>query len=187
MPITWTLRLLGEVRPGWSTSSVYRTPIPNSTDAGGRSPKAFPSAPQPSTSPRGYRSLFGWVQVVRSTDNESGGLRFELDPFALFGDAPSPYCWYGQRPILFDAPSRPIREPLEWVAHSFLATTPLDEVAESARRVVPLVGFSWGFTDTSSTVILANIEVLTDHEWTEHLDVLRRGYPAWVFSEETER
>jgi hypothetical protein len=27
----------------------------------------------------GYRSLFGWVQVVRSTDNESGGLRFELD------------------------------------------------------------------------------------------------------------
>ena len=42
--------------------------------------------------------MLGWVQVVRSTDNESGGDRFELDPFGLFGDAPSPYCWYGQRP-----------------------------------------------------------------------------------------
>ena len=137
--------------------------------------------------PRGYRSMFGWVQVVRSTDNESGGLRFELDPFGLFGDAPSPYCWYGERPILFDAPSRSVREPLDWVAHSFLATTPLDEVAQQkARRVVPLVGFSWGFTDTGSSVILSNIEVLTDREWTMHLDVLRQGYPMWVFSEGTE-
>ncbi len=136
---------------------------------------------------RGYRSMFGWVQVVRSTDNESGGVRFELDPFGLFGDAPSPYCWYGQRPILFDAPSRSVREPLEWMAHSFLATTPLDEVAQlKARRVVPLVGFSWGFTDTGSSVILSNIEVLTDREWTIHLDLLRQGYPMWVFSEGTE-
>ena len=137
---------------------------------------------------QGYRSMFGWVQVVRSTDNESGGLRFELDPFGLFGDAPSPYCWYGQRPTLFDAPSRSVRQPLEWVAHSFLATTPLDEVAQlKARRVVPLVGFSWGFTDTGSGVTLGDIGVLTDRDWTMHLDVLRQGYPMWVFSEGTER
>ncbi len=137
---------------------------------------------------RGYHSMFGWVQVVRSTDNESGGVRFEVDPFGLFGDTPSPYCWYGQRPILFDAPSRSVREPLEWVAHSFLATTPLDEVAQlRARRVVPLVGFSWGFTETASSVKLSNIEVLTDREWMMHLDVLRQEYPMWVFSEGTER
>ena len=136
---------------------------------------------------RGYRSMLGWVQLVRSTDNESGGDRFELDPFGLFGDAPSPYCWYGQRPTLFDAPSRSVREPLEWVAHSFLATTPLDEVAQlKARRVVPLVGFSWGFRDSGNSVILGDIEVLTDHEWTMHLDVLRQGYPLWVFAEGTE-
>jgi len=135
----------------------------------------------------GYRSMLGWVQVVRSTDNESGGVGFELDPFGLFGDAPSPYCWYGQRPILFDAPSRPVRQPLEWVAHSFLATTPLDEVARlQARRVVPLVGFSWGFRDTGSSVTLSDIEVLTDREWRLHLDLLRQGYPLWVFSEGAE-
>ena len=137
---------------------------------------------------RGYRSMLGWVQLVRSTDNESGGVRFELDPFGLFGDAPSPYCWYGQRPILFDAPSRSVRDSLEWVAHSFLAATPLDEVAQlQARRVVPLLGFSWGFTDTSRTVTLDDVEVLRDSEWTMHLDLLRQGYPMWVFSEGTER
>jgi len=41
----------------------------------------------------GYRSMLGWVQLVRSTDNASGGEEFESDPFDLFGDAPSPYCW----------------------------------------------------------------------------------------------
>src|ERR1700736_2423826 len=51
---------------------------------------------------RGYRAMFGWVQLVRSTDNDSRGERFEIDPFALFGDAPSPYCWYGIEPTLFD-------------------------------------------------------------------------------------
>ena len=135
----------------------------------------------------GYHSMLGWVQLVRSTDNESGGSRFELDPFGLFGDAPSPYCWYGQCPTLFDAPSRPVRQPLEWVAHSFLAATPLDEVAQwKARRVVPLIGFSLGFTDTGSSVILSDMEVLADGEWNMHLNVLRPGYPAWVFSEGTE-
>ena len=131
--------------------------------------------------------MLGWVQLVRSTDNESGGLRFELDPFGLFGDAPSPYCWYGQRPTLFDAPSRPDRIPPEWVAHSFLAATPLDEVAQlQARRVVPLVGFSWGFSGSGGSVILSDIELLTDREWCMHLAALRLGYPLWVFAEGTE-
>src|SRR5690242_13943191 len=35
---------------------------------------------------RGYRAMFGWVQLVRSTDNLSGGAEFEIDPLALFGD-----------------------------------------------------------------------------------------------------
>jgi hypothetical protein len=131
---------------------------------------------------RGYRSMVGWVQLVRSTDNESAGESFEMDPFGLFGDAPSPYCWYGQRPTLFDAPSRWMRQPLEWVAHSFLAVTPLDEVAQlKPRRVVPLAGFSWGFTDDGSDVTLHEIGDLWD-EWDLHLDLLRQSYPFWRFT-----
>jgi hypothetical protein len=135
----------------------------------------------------GYRSMFGWVQLVRSTDNESKGTRFELDPLALFGDAPSPYCWYGQRPILFDAPSREARQPMEWIAHSFLATTPLDEVAQwKPRRVVPVVGFAWGFTDDGSGVTLHELAVLSSGEWTAHLPLLRDNYPRWLFADASE-
>jgi hypothetical protein len=71
----------------------------------------------------GYRSMTGWVQLVRSTDNESAGAGFECDPFVLFGDAPSPYCWYAN-PTLFDGPSRSTRDDMAWEAHSFLCTTP---------------------------------------------------------------
>jgi hypothetical protein len=135
----------------------------------------------------GYRSMFGWVQLVRSSDNGSAGEHFEPDPFALFGDAPSPYCWYGQRPVLFDAPSRTVRRPLEWVAHSFLAVTPLEEIAAwKQRRVVPLVGFSWGFSDSGSSVELHETALLSSDEWQSHLDVLRATYLAWVFSEAKE-
>ena len=131
----------------------------------------------------GYRSMLGWVQLVRSTDNESAGADFEVDPWALFGDAPNPYCWYGQRPTLFDAPSRPVRRPLEWVAHSFLAATPLNEVADlQPRRVVPLIGFSWGFTDSGSEVDVHEVALLPAGSWDAHIDVLKQNYPFWLFS-----
>jgi hypothetical protein len=136
----------------------------------------------------GYRSMLGWIQLVQSTDNESGGEEFELDPFALFGDAPSPYCWYGERPTLFDAPSRSMRQALEWTARSFLATTPLDEVADMGpRRVVPIVGFSWGFTDSGSDVRLQEVALLATDVWDAHLDLLRTTYPWWVFAESGSR
>ena len=132
----------------------------------------------------GYRSMLGWIQLVRATDNESCGEEFELDPFAIFGDAPSPYCWYGQQPTLFDAPSRSVRRSLEWVAHSFLAATPLDEVARmQPRRVVPIVGFSWGFSDSGSDVRLHDVAQLADNVWGTHLHLLRKTYPWWVFGE----
>jgi hypothetical protein len=135
----------------------------------------------------GYRSMLGWVQLVCSTDNESSGADFEMDPFSLFGDAPSPYCWYGQRPILFDAPSRSVRQPLDWTAHSFLAATPLEEVAAlKPRRVVPIIGFSWGFIDTGSEITLQDPTVLAKGAWDSHLGVLRQAYPFWLFSAESD-
>jgi hypothetical protein len=40
--------------------------------------------------------------------------------------------------------------------------------------VVPLVGFSWGFTDDgSSSVALHDLAVLDDDDWMGHLDLLR--------------
>ena len=136
---------------------------------------------------RGYRAMFGWVQLVRSSDNASRGEQFEVDPFALFGDAHSPYCWYGTEPTLFDAPSRVDRAPLEWLSYSFLATTPLQEVLDgNPRRVVPLLGFAWGFDlGPDGSVTLREIAALTSSNWEEVLPVLRAEYPSplWTFAD----
>ena len=132
----------------------------------------------------GYRSMLGWVQLVRSTDNASGGTEFEADPFVLFGDAPSPYCWYGQNPRLFDGPARAKRIDMEWVAHSVLAGTPLDEViALQPRRVVPVAAFSWGFTIREKDVTMHPVEPLPLDAWNAHTPVLRAQYPFWHFTD----
>ena len=63
-----------------------------------------------------------------------------MDPFARSG-ADSPYAFYGLAPTLFDAPSRDHRDDLDWLAHAFLAHTPL-----GTNAVEAVLGFSWGFT-----------------------------------------
>jgi hypothetical protein len=102
----------------------------------------------------------------------------------LFGDAPSPYCWYGIEPTLFDAPSRPEAAPAEWVAHSFLATTPMIEViGGNPRRVLPLLGFARGFEAPEGTIELRDMTRLDTPDWDAHLPVLRASYPLWTFTE----
>ena len=132
----------------------------------------------------GYRAMFGWVQLVRSTDDASAGGLFEADPFVLFGDAPNPYCWYGMNPTLFDAPSRSVRDDLQWEAHSFLATTPLDEVmAWQPRRIVPLVGFAWGFHIVNGEVTVRGPGELPLTRWNDHMPILRAKYGLWTFAD----
>jgi hypothetical protein len=133
---------------------------------------------------RGYLQLLGWVQLVRSTDNSFQGEKFEMDPFdpfKLYERAPSPYCWYGILPTLFDAPSRDERIRLDWVAHSFLASSPL----RGERRIVtPLLGFSWGFhVADDGHVTLDPITSLTVADWESHLPYLRDCYTEWRFTE----
>lgn len=133
---------------------------------------------------RGYLQLFGWVQLVRSTDNAFQGRSFEIDPFdpfELYERAPLPYCWYGVLPKLFDAPSRNERVHLDWVAHSFLATLPL---RGDTRNVKPLLGFSWGFNVADDRkVTVAAASTLTASDWESHLPYLRECYPDWGFME----
>lgn len=131
---------------------------------------------------RGYQQLFGWVQLVCSTDNVFQGQKFEMDPFdpfELYERAPSPYCWYGILPTLFDAPSRDERVHLDWVAHSFLGVSPL----RADRRIVtPLLGFSWGFhVSDDGNVKLEPVASLTSADWEAHLPYLRECYPEWRF------
>jgi hypothetical protein len=128
----------------------------------------------------GYRAMFGWIQLVRSSDNESAGAAFEMDPLALFAGADSPYAFYGHRPTLFDGPSRRRRDDLAWLAHSFLATTPFD----GQRRVLPVAGFAWGFDIRGGEVGLRPLAPLTAADWRAQLPVLMRAHPRWQFAGE---
>jgi hypothetical protein len=135
----------------------------------------------------GYDAFFGWVQLVKSTDNVSGGAESEMDPFFLFQDAPNPYCFFGHKPILFDAPFRQRKEPMKWLAHSFLGFTPVTPellMDLENRRVSCLLGFSWGFdVDMQGDVAIRTTARLNAVDWNGHLPILRRNYPTWRIDE----
>jgi hypothetical protein len=128
---------------------------------------------------RGYDSVMGWVQLVRSDDNESGGERFEMDPLAFLGDLPHPYCWLGLNPTLFDAPSRSPRVDMDWTAHSFLCVP--DDVG-NGLEARPMLGFSWGFVARGGEIDLVSPQVLDGSAWDGHLDTLRERHPGWHFA-----
>ena len=88
----------------------------------------------------GYAAVFGWTQLVRSTDAATAG--FEMDPIAVYAAITTPFAWFGLRPELFDAPSRESEGDLDWEAHSFLCALP-DAVL--SRTVQAVTGFRWGF------------------------------------------
>ena len=74
------------------------------------------------------------------------------------------------------------RDDLHWESHSFLATTPLDEVMDlGPRRVTPLAGFSWGFEIAAGEVTLSAPQQLSLESWTMHTESLRATYPFWLF------
>lgn len=124
----------------------------------------------------GYAAVFGWTQLVRSTDTGAAG--FETDPIAIYRDIPTPFAWYGLRPELFDAPSRETRDDMTWEAHSFLCVSP-DAVI--TRRVQAIAGFSWGFAITRAGITLTMPAALGPQAWDAQLGLLQGSYPQWAF------
>jgi hypothetical protein len=124
----------------------------------------------------GYAAVFGWTQLVRSSDNQTGGQAFESDPFALYADLATPFCWYGVKPTLFDAPFRFRDSPVTWHAHSILC------VASLSRNVRAVAGFQWGFHSTSESVTIFQPHRLSPSDWDQHLSVLAADYPSWSFA-----
>jgi hypothetical protein len=126
----------------------------------------------------GYAAMFGWTQLVRSSDRGPGG--FEMDPIALYADVATPYAWFGLRPELFDAPSRDSRPDMWWEARSFLCFSP---DAVMTPRVAAIAGFSWGFTISGGKIAIGSCQPLAASDWDAHLGLLRARYPRWTFSE----
>jgi hypothetical protein len=124
----------------------------------------------------GYAAMFGWTQMVCSTD--SAPARFEMDPIALYQHIPTPYAFFGVRPELFDAPSRASRHDMAWEAHSFLCVSP-DAVL--TRQVQAVAGFRWGFTISQQAITFTRPAALGPETWDSHLDLLKASYPHWAF------
>ncbi len=124
---------------------------------------------------RGYDDALGWIQLVASTDSGDGG--FAMDPFEPLGEAATPFCFFGFAPVLFDAPSRPTRADVDWVAHSFLAEVTDTEAAAA------ILGFSWGFRIRDGAIAIAAPAPLRgDDAWDRHLPVLATAHPGWTFA-----
>lgn len=128
---------------------------------------------------RGYDGVLGWVQLVRSHDNVSGGRDFELDPLDFLGDVPHPFCWIGLQPQLFDAPSRSSRADLDWLAHSFLCVP--DASGDGRLESRALLGFAWGFRIRAGEIDLVPPYPLDAHDWDGHHDHLALRCPTWSF------
>ena len=119
----------------------------------------------------GYAAVFGWSQMVRSTD-------FEMDPIALYARVETPFAWFGVKPEAFDAPSRESLDDLRWEAHCFLCISPDAVLTPHAQAIC---GFSWGFDIDSGRIRIADPEPLGASAWDGHLDLLRSSYPGWSF------
>lgn len=124
----------------------------------------------------GYAAVFGWTQLVRSTDSSADG--FEMDPIAVYRDVATPFAWYGLKPALFDAPSRETRDDMDWEAHSFLCVCP-DAVL--TPRVHAIAGFGWGFAITGGHLACTPPRRLGPQDWDYHLALLTASYPQWAF------
>jgi hypothetical protein len=124
----------------------------------------------------GYAAVFGWTQLVRST--EVANAQFEVHPIAIYSEVSTPFAWYGLKPTLFDAPSRETRTDMLWRAHSFLCVSP-DAVL--TRRVQAIAGFSWGFDISKGVITVVDPQPLDAPNWDEHLALLTFSYPNWAF------
>jgi hypothetical protein len=76
---------------------------------------------------------------------------------------------------------------MSWLAHSFLATTPMYNPLPRGlrtRRVIPVMGFSWGFDiDDRGALTVRPIREIGVGEWNSQLSILRKAYPTWKFPE----
>lgn len=130
---------------------------------------------------QGYVSRFGWIQFVRSTDNKTCGVDWELDPLEILGEVAHPFGYFGILPTLFDAPSRATRRDLEWEAQSFLTTIILTPGNPDVLQVQPLTGFSWGFTVHTGSVSTLPISALDARDWSARLPLLS-AFSRWTFA-----
>lgn len=129
---------------------------------------------------QGYASIYGWVQVFREGIDATAASRatWGFDSIPIYESLETPFCWFGPDPTLFDAPSRPGVQDVDWTARSFL--TYLDDSLLS-RTVKPILAFEWGFRIEDGKKSVKPLKRLSLDAWDEQLKLLATKFPNWQF------
>src|SRR5699024_3835029 len=89
----------------------------------------------------GYRMVMGWIQTVHVT-HPDGSVEELVDRPPQMTNVDHPFCYWGPRPTLFDAPATTERPIPEWRADAFLTVSP---DAVMTISVQPVCAFHWGY------------------------------------------
>jgi hypothetical protein len=76
----------------------------------------------------------------------------------------------------FRRPGRDHRDDLDWLAHAFLAHTPL-----GSTNVEAILGFSWGFNFRDGEVQIVAPAPLDHTDWAAHQGLLTAEDQNWTF------
>ena len=129
----------------------------------------------------GYRSIFGWIQVVTQKFPGSSGAMMIVDRFPAFLNRDIPFASLGYSPSLFDAPAFNSLPAVDWRAATFLCTLPLMETRET---ILPLVGFTWGYriSRPGGRPIRYPLQAALGRDWRRTKNLLRDRHPKWRFA-----
>lgn len=86
---------------------------------------------------RGYEALFGWVQIVTHTYDGGPEIEAVVDIASQFSEYSNPFCFYGYKPTIFDAPRHNPGVTMNWIAYTFLC--PLKFESDKGTKVIALV------------------------------------------------
>lgn len=129
---------------------------------------------------RGYGSIYGWIQMVRSGESSTiSAAPWEMDPIPILADLDTPFAWFGPEPKLFDAPMRIGVQELDWTCHSFLTYV---EDGLMSKDVKPVLGFEWGFELHDGEPKLKVLRELQLSAWNDQLGLLESSFTKWKFN-----
>lgn len=132
---------------------------------------------------RGYASMYGWIQITRSTSDtdpeavEKGS--WEMDSIPITAGLNYPFCWFGPEPQLFDAPARANVQQIDWTARSFLTYI---EDGLISKIVHPILVFEWGFNINAGEKSIKPLRELGLDVWNEHTEFFANQYSGWNFT-----
>jgi hypothetical protein len=127
----------------------------------------------------GYGAQFGWLQIVRYRIDDTGEEQTVLDVPPQLSESDCPYCAFGIRPTMFDAPGMAGVNDATWHADTLLVHTPNAVLSKDIRAIC---GFTWGFLVARSKATPSPLAAATEADWERDVVALRRDYPRWHFA-----